>query len=200
MVMPRKDLEARVKTLEQQLMQLSEALGLMYQNGRLHFSSQGSLPPSLSFIHGKEGAPARSYGTVEAGDFGEGYRALRVKGANRARLDLISESDILMQAGNSIHLNARHVKVEAKRLDLDGELSARLCATEPFSWKSGQLPARLVHHSHGIPVLTELKGKFRNNSSGIRMYVDPEDGYWYLTGDSSKGADISAQVICIGRV
>lgn len=200
MVMHRKDMEARVKTLEQQLAQLSAVLGLVCQNGRLHFSSQGVSRPSFNFMHGKEGAEARSFGEIEAGDFGKGYHALRVKGVNQARLDLLSERDILMQSGEALHMNAPNIKIEAQRVDLDGELSARLCATEPYTWQSGQPAVRLVHHSHGIPVLTELKGKFRNSSSGIRMYVDPEDGYWYLTGDGSKGANISARVICMGRV
>ncbi|MCB0597941.1 MAG: hypothetical protein H6557_23360 [Lewinellaceae bacterium] len=198
--MQKNDLETRLKMLEQQVRALTAALGEELWEGQLQCTSHTTRPPSLSFVHEKKGDQPRSYGVIEAGDFGNGYEALRVSSGESARLDLISKSDVLLQADDTLHVNATDVRLEAQRVTLDGELSAPLCTTKPFSWRSGQPPVRLVHQSHGIPVLTELKGKFRNNSSGIRMYVDPEDGYWYLAGDSSKGAEIAARVICIGRV
>ena len=199
-VMHKNDVETRVKALERQVAILTRALNTEGRSGRLQLSSQQNQPPSLGFAHAREGQPPHLCGTVEAGDFGNGYQALRIRSSGQASLDLESPKDIRLMACNSLHLNAANVRIDAQRVRMDGELSARLSQTEAVSWQSGQLPVRLVHQSHGIPVLTELKGKFRNNSSGIKMYVDPEDGYWYLTGDSSKGADIFARVICIGRV
>lgn len=186
--------EARLRSLERRVEELEDKLHRSQKNEDLQLFSANGRPPALSFSHGQES------GTIEAGDFGNGYKAMRISSAGTARLDLVSGSDVFLQSGGTLHLHAPNVRIEAQRVGLDGELSARLCATEPFTWRSGQGPVRLVHHSHGIPVLTELKGKFRNNSSGIRMYVDPEDGFWYLAGDSSKGAELFARVVCIGRV
>ena len=198
--MHQNDVKARVKALEQQVAHLSKALGLTNAEGKLQLSSKEAAPPGLRFMHSREGDTPQVFGTIGAGDFGNGYHALRVKGVADTRLDLSSNSDVLLRAGETLNINTPIVKIESSRVDMDGELSARLCATGQFTWESGSPPVRLVHQSHGIPVLTELKGKFKNNSSGIKMYVDPEDGYWYLTGDSSKGAEIFARVICIGRV
>lgn len=198
--MPEKNMEARVRMLESLVAQLAEQLGIAYEGGQLQFSSRERRPPALGFVHGKPGSSPRAYGTIEAGDFGNGDEAFRLKSGGQARLELSSGSDTLLQAAGSLHMNASTIRVEARKMDLDGELSARLCQSGPFSWQSGQPPVRLVHQSHGIPVLTALKGKFRNSSSGIELYVDPEDGYWYLTGNDSKGAEISARVVCVGRV
>lgn len=195
--MQKNDVEARVNRLERQVKQLAEALEAM-QEGIL-FSSRGA-PPALAFKHGKGEAPLRLFGKIEAGDFGKGYEAFRLSAAGQARLDLDAGSDMLLQAADTLKLNAPNVRIEAQKMDLDGELSARLRQSGPFSWQSGQPPVRLVHQSQGIPVLAELKGKFKSSSSGIRMYVDPDDGYWYLAGDSSPGAEIFARVVCVGRV
>ncbi|MCO6491263.1 MAG: hypothetical protein J5I98_22795 [Phaeodactylibacter sp.] len=199
-VMPDKTMEARVRLLENLVEKLAEQLGIAYEGGQLQFSSRERQPPALSFVHEKPGSPPRSYGTIEAGDFGDGTEAFRLRSDGQSRLELSSGSDTLLQAAGCLHVNAPLVRLEARKMDLDGELSARLCQSGPFSWKSGQPPVRLVHQSHGIPVLTELKGKFRNSSSGIRLYVDPDDGYWYLAGDNSKEAEIFARVVCVGRV
>ncbi len=195
-----KALETRLSLLEREIGELRKMLQPSHPPAELGLSSKEARSPMLSFEHRRGSEPPHTYGSVEAGDFGNGYKALRVCSAPTARLDLISGADALLQAGDTLHLNASNVRIQAQRVSLDGELSARMSTTEPFEWQSGEMPVRLVHHSHGIPVLTELKGKFRNNSSGIRMYVDPEDGYWYLTGDNSEGAEISARVVCIGRV
>ncbi|MCB0580620.1 MAG: hypothetical protein KDD10_15075 [Phaeodactylibacter sp.] len=195
--MQKNDVEARVEKLERQVKQLAEVLEAMREG--ILFSSQG-MPPALAFKHGKGEGPLRLFGKIEAGDFGKGYEAFRLSAAGQARFDLDSGGDMLLQAADTFKVNAPKVRIEAQRMDLDGELSANLCQSEPFSWRSGQPPARLVHQSQGIPVLTELKGKFKSSSSGIRIYIDPSDGYWYLDGDSSQGAEIFARVVCVGRV
>lgn len=199
-VMPEMTMEARVRMLETLVSRLTEQLRLAHDSGQLRFSSRQPQPPALNFVHEKPGSVPRSYGMIEAGDFGNGDEVFRLKCGGQARLDLASNTGILFQAGRSLHMNAETIRVEARRMDLDGELSACLCQSGPFSWQSGQPPVRLVHQSHGIPVLTELKGKFKSSSSGIRMYIDPDDGYWYLAGESAREAEISAQVVCIGRV
>lgn len=200
MVMHPKDAETRIRLLEQQVAQLTEILQPGQEKGSIHCFSSEFRPPALRFIHAKDGGDAHSFGLIAGGDFGNGYEALRISGEGQARLDLISGSDLLLQAGDNLHVNAPNVRIEARRMSLDGELSARLCQSGPFEWRSGQPPVRLVHQSHGFPVLTELKGKFKSTSSGIRLYVSPEDGYWYLAGNSGEGAEIFARVVCIGRV
>ena len=190
----------KLKQLEQQLAEIRETLNSGRARDSLQLSSTGERRPKVSFSYERADGPGASGGVIEAGDFGNGYEALRICTSGPTRLGLESDTDALLQAGGILHLNAPSIRIESRRVNLDGELAARLCSTEPFTWQSGQRPVRLVHQRHGIPVLTELKGKFKDNSCGIRMYVDPEDGYWYLTGDSREGAGLLARVICIGRV
>lgn len=196
-------LENRIRRLEEKAKQLSAALTALREYKEEKARIPETEPPGLSRLHlppaEGNGAPD-TLGCLEAGQWGAGQRAVRLNSSG--------DADLSLSAGQSLHLRARRhlsirtpvLHVETKKMDVDGELAARPSYTDAFTWRSGQPPVRMVHHSLGLPVLTRLEEKGENAHLGVRMFIDETDGYWYLHGPSGLGAKVVAEAVCFGRV
>lgn len=59
--------------------------------------------------------------------------------------------------------------------------------TETYLWKKGTPPVKMIHSDTGICYLTQVGGGFAGGGEKVRVYVDEEDGFWYLHGSSQQG-------------
>lgn len=189
--------------MEAKIEQLSAALtalgGSQGENSRVSASAS----PGLSHLPLQDaatnGAPD-TLGYLEAGRWGAGERAIRLDSTREANLSLSAGQSLYLRASRHLNIKAPVLHVETSKMDVDGELAARPAYTGVFSWRSGQPPVRMVHHSLGLPVLTRLEENGKNTQLRVRMYIDETDGYWYLCGQAEKGAKVVAEAICFGRV
>lgn len=201
-----KKVEKKIKRLEHEVKQLSVALealtALCESKGvKARFPEMEHTGLSnLFFTTPLESNTPTEAGAVKADEFA-GHKTLQLSASNDAHLILSTQVGLYMKAGRHISIHTPAMHVETSKLDIDGELAAKPAYTQAFTWRSGMAPVRLVHHRLGLPVLTRLESKQKNNSSlGAHLYIDERDGYWYLRGKSDEACQAVAEAVCFGRV
>ncbi len=55
-------------------------------------------------------------------------------------------------------------------------------------WRPGEKPVKVIHRDEGFCVLASIAGHFAGYGQMVKVYLDEQDGYWYLTGTSAKEA------------
>ena len=103
----------KLKQLEQQLAEIRETLNSGRARDSLQLSSTGERRPKVSFSYERADGPGASGGVIEAGDFGNGYEALRICTSGPTRLGLESDTDALLQAAGQPTATGRNWRVVA---------------------------------------------------------------------------------------
>lgn len=62
-------------------------------------------------------------------------------------------------------------------------------------WRKGQPDVKMIHHSKGLCVLAGVSGKFQGLGERVRVFVNPDDGFWYLQGRSQQ--PLAARAIAV---
>ena len=57
---------------------------------------------------------------------------------------------------------------------------------EQVEWRQGEKPLKVIHKDQGFCVLASVSGHFDGPGEMVKVYLDEQDGYWYLTGKSAK--------------
>ncbi|MEW6095979.1 MAG: hypothetical protein AB1567_05585 [bacterium] len=85
------------------------------------------------------------------------------------------------------------------KLDVNGEIRGKLRYTaEEYVWKQGWSPVKMIHKDKGFCFLTYVSGKFEGDGECVKIYIDEDDGYWYLGGTSQQaGVDAHARGVGI---
>jgi hypothetical protein len=61
-------------------------------------------------------------------------------------------------------------------------------------------PKKLIHSSQGLCWFTEISGPFDGSGKGVKVYIDSNDGYWYLGAYNPAGNDVCGKAACAGNV
>ncbi len=101
-----------------------------------------------------------------------------------------------IQARKELLLHAPSLQIEAERVNIDGEVFAKLSYSKALTWVSGQDKLKLIHKNRGFPVIVSLKGALAE----VRLFIDHSDNFWYLHGHSSGNKSLEVQVVCVGKV
>lgn len=56
----------------------------------------------------------------------------------------------------------------------------------PYSWEQGQSWVRMIRGTDGFCVLNQVSGKFMGSREFVRVDYHPNDGFWYLDGESMQ--------------
>ncbi|GJM33501.1 MAG: hypothetical protein DHS20C18_25020 [Saprospiraceae bacterium] len=204
------DLNQRIKDLESLVCRLIEGKVELRNIDLQPYAScaqadfkDGSMPqpepPALRFYYSPDqNEQLKCYGSLEGGKFGAEQPALYLRGESGAHVTIQSNHHVSIHAAQYFTLNAKTINFEATQLNMDGEISARIRYTDPFVWRSGQPPLKMINQDAGFPVITQIKGEFSGTESQVKTYIDANDGYWYLFGTSKKKLEIHA--IVVGRV
>lgn len=57
---------------------------------------------------------------------------------------------------------------------------------ELHSWQRGQSAVKMIHKDEGFCFLSSVSGTFRGFGEKVRVYINPDDGFWYLEGQSGQ--------------
>ncbi len=172
-----------------------------HPDAKASVSSQPTAPTALRFYYtdAEIDKKAKCYGSLEAGPINGLTPAVHLRGESGSHINIQSSNQISVQAGNYFKVNAQTINFEATRLNLDGEISGKIRYTTPFVWRSGQPPLKMINQDVGFPVITQISGDLSSGLSQVKTYVDPQDGYWYLSGSSVK-KNLEIHAIVVGRV
>jgi thiol-disulfide isomerase/thioredoxin len=77
-------------------------------------------------------------------------------------------------------LGASAMCITAKALD------SLVAECKQVEWRQGEKPLRVIHKDEGFCVLASVAGHFDGYGEAVKVYLDEQDGYWYLTGKSGK--------------
>ena len=68
-----------------------------------------------------------------------------------------------------------------------------------YRWTSEmhRQPIRMIHSDEGICFLSGIYGPYSKPEDAARVYIDSDDGYWYLSGSSAEESLIAAQAIAV---
>lgn len=64
--------------------------------------------------------------------------------------------------------------------------------TTVVHWTPGHKPIKMIHKSEGFCFLSRVKGNFAGGGEQVRVHINPDDGFWYLTGHSQQPLAASA--------
>ena len=86
-----------------------------------------------------------------------------------------------------------HLYVAGKVREIATELRSEF---EPevteFHWKRGQARVKMIHHREGFCFLSRVTGNFAGGGESVRVNIDPDDGFWYLSGRTQQPMAASA--------
>ncbi len=140
----------------------------------------------------------KCFGSLDAGPLNGRIPALNLHGESGTHINIQSNGQISVQAGQSFIVNTQNINLEASRLNLDGEFSGKIRYTDPFIWRSGQPPLKMINQNAGFPVIIQISGDLSLGNAQVKTYINGQDGYWYLSGNSKKEMEVHA--IVVGRV
>jgi hypothetical protein len=70
---------------------------------------------------------------------------------------------------------------------------------ELHSWQRGQSAVKMIHKDEGFCFLSSVSGTFRGFGEQVRVYINPDDGFWYLDGHSGQ-AQLAAKAYSVKLV
>lgn len=132
--------------------------------------------------------------SVLTADFGFSP-CFRVESSNQTNITLHSKRTIKLESEH-LHVLASNILLEADEIVVGGELAARLKYSKPIVWRKGQERIRLFPAALGYPVITAWEKASSSTTTHIRLSIDKEDRYWYLSG--SAGVNL-VEAVFVGK-
>lgn len=107
-------------------------------------------------------------------------------GNEQVRISLANNNQWQISGNSSQPLAIRGFGVESSLRDQFQE------KVEQFEWSTGKPPVKMIHSSEGFCVLSAVGGALNGLGDEARVYIHPEDNYWYLTGRGASPINASA--------
>lgn len=103
-----------------------------------------------------------------------------------------TDNAILVKTKEYVHLVASSLLIDSPLVNINGQLSAQISYSKPFTWRQGQRRVRMYHSRKGFPVLTGVSADVKSDQSvSFLLYIDTNDRHWYLEG-KEQAKEVSA--------